>query len=262
GVLQMKQRLFMDLWSLKMPEGLDLEVSHHPLTMKCVANLVIAMQRLKGHGPESVLSTGFRDEHLLSIMLESLVEEQEVFERSSAPPPHFSRTGRLHCSLTDGQKRSLVLVQSSMELHAMLLQGGSSSRRVHLNMSTYVRPVAGAEARPVALCIKDTNLYLSCHKDGEEPALHLEVVKDKASLQRIGAESEQLRFLFYRRDSGVNLSTLASARFPGWYISTAPQDNRPLLLSQEGSDCELTFIISWYLLTCEVERPAQPHGCG
>uniref|UniRef100_A0A672JGE4 Interleukin-1 n=1 Tax=Salarias fasciatus TaxID=181472 RepID=A0A672JGE4_SALFA len=224
----------MDLWSLKMPEGLDLEVSHHPLTMKCVANLVIAMQRLKGHGPESVLSTGFRDEHLLSIMLESL----ETAVTSSAPPPHFSRTGRLHCSLTDGQKRSLVLVQSSMELHAMLLQGGSSSRRVHLNMSTYVRPVAGAEARPVALCIKDTNLYLSCHKDGEEPALHLEV-----SLQRIGAESEQLRFLFYRRDSGVNLSTLASARFPGWYISTAPQDNRPLLLSQEGSDCELTFIM-------------------
>ncbi|XP_029960732.1 interleukin-1 beta-like [Salarias fasciatus] len=233
----------MDLWGPKMPEGLDLEVSHHPLTMKHVASLVIAMQRLKGHGPESVLSTDFRDEHLLSIMLESLVEEQEIFERSSAPPAHFSRTGQIHCSLTDGQKRSLVLVQSSMELHAMLLQGGSSSRRVQLNMSTYVRPVVSTKGKPVALCIKDTNLYLSCHKDGEKPALHLEEVEDKASLQRIGAESDQLRFIFHKEESGVNLSTLASARFPGWYISTAPQDDQPVRMSQEESDYERTFII-------------------
>lgn len=62
------------MWSSKMPEGLDLEISHHPVTMKSIVNLIIAMERLKGGRSELLLSTEFRDENLLSIMLESIVE--------------------------------------------------------------------------------------------------------------------------------------------------------------------------------------------
>lgn len=62
-----------EMWSSKMPEGLDLEISEHPLKMKSVVNLVIALERLRGSSSES-LSTEFRDENLINMMLENVVE--------------------------------------------------------------------------------------------------------------------------------------------------------------------------------------------
>uniref|UniRef100_A0AAT9K460 Interleukin-1 n=1 Tax=Amphiprion clarkii TaxID=80970 RepID=A0AAT9K460_AMPCL len=222
-----------EMWSQKMPQGLDLEVSDHPITMRRVVNLIIATERLKAGRSETVLSTDFRDENLLNIMLESIVEEKIVFERNAVAPNQFSRTAVHQCNVTDSQKRSLVLVQNSMELHAVRLQGGSDNRKVQLNMSTYVHPAPTTEARPVALGIRDTNLFLSCHKEGDEPTLHLEEVTDKDSLLRISSEGDMVRFLFYKRDSGLNISTLMSARYPDWYISTAQQDNKPVEMCQE-----------------------------
>nr|XP_020441436.1 interleukin-1 beta-like [Monopterus albus]AJG42675.1 interleukin-1 beta [Monopterus albus]AJG42679.1 interleukin-1 beta [Monopterus albus] len=221
-----------EMWSPNLPKGLNLEISYHPMTMRRVVNLIIATERLKSRRSEAVLSTAFRDENLLNIMLESIVEVQTVFERGSAPPNHFSRTGQHQCSVTDSQKRSLILVHNSMELHAVMLQGGSDNRKIQLNMSTYVHPSPSTEARPVALGIKDTNLYLSCHKEEDKPTLHLETVEDKDSLSRINSETDMVRFLFYQRDTGVNISTLMSARFPDWYISTAEQDNMPVEICQ------------------------------
>nr|ALG62453.1 interleukin-1 beta [Etroplus suratensis] len=222
-----------EMWSLKMPKGLDLEISHHPKKMKSVVNLILAMERFKGSTSEPVLSTDFRDESLLTIMLESIVEEQIVLERTAAAPVQFSRTGEYQCSVTDSQKRSLVLVPNSMELHAVTLQGGSHNQKVQLAMSTYVHPTPSTEARPVALGIKGTNLYLSCHKNDDEPTLHLEEVTNKDSLSRISAESEMVRFLFYKRETGLGISTLMSARFPSWYISTAQNDNERVEMCQE-----------------------------
>uniref|UniRef100_A0A3Q3ITD2 Interleukin-1 n=1 Tax=Monopterus albus TaxID=43700 RepID=A0A3Q3ITD2_MONAL len=201
-----------EMWSPNLPKGLNLEISYHPMTMRRVVNLIIATERLKSRRSEAVLSTAFRDENLLNIMLESIVEVQTVFER--------------------GSKRSLILVHNSMELHAVMLQGGSDNRKIQLNMSTYVHPSPSTEARPVALGIKDTNLYLSCHKEEDKPTLHLETVEDKDSLSRINSETDMVRFLFYQRDTGVNISTLMSARFPDWYISTAEQDNMPVEICQ------------------------------
>ncbi|XP_047446906.1 interleukin-1 beta-like [Mugil cephalus] len=230
-----------DMWSPQMPKGLDLEISHHPLKMKHVVNLIIAMERLQAMASESVVGTDFRDENLLNIMLESIVEEKIVFEREAPAPALFSKTGEQQCTMTDSQKRSLV--QNSMELHAVTLQGGSDNRKVQLNMSTYVHPAPSADARPVALGIKDTALYLSCHMDDERPTLHLEEVTNKDSLSKISSESEMLRFLFYKRDTGVNISTLMSARFPDWYISTAQQDNKPVEMCQETAPRYRSFNI-------------------
>ncbi|KAF6727491.1 Interleukin-1 beta [Oryzias melastigma] len=249
-----------DMYRMKMSHGLHLEISHHPLTMRSVVNLIIAIDRLKAGRMEEVIGTDFRDENLLNVMLESILEgtsqevlnptqvtekaaatsthtallsERHVAERSSAPS-QFSRTGEYQCSVTDRQKRSLVLVKNSMKLLAVMLQGGSDSRKVQLNMSTYLHRDRTPEARPVALGIKDTKLYLSCHQDGDKPTLFLEEVEDNSSLSTIGQESENVRFLFYKQDTGGNLSTLTSARYPGWYISTATVDSEPVEMCQES----------------------------
>lgn len=61
-------------WTLKMAEGVDMEISNQPPKMRSVVNLIIAMERLKANASETLLSTEFRDEQLLSFMLESIVE--------------------------------------------------------------------------------------------------------------------------------------------------------------------------------------------
>ncbi|XP_035514459.1 interleukin-1 beta-like [Morone saxatilis] len=231
-----------EMWRSKMPQGLDLEVTHHPLTMRRVVNLIIAMERLKGFSSESLLSTEFTDDNLLNMVLENVVEEKIVFERGTTPAAQYSRRREVQCSVTDSEKRSLVVVPNSMELHAVMLQGGSDRCKVHLNMSTYLDRTPSAEAQTVALGIKGTNYYLSCHKDGEEPTLHLEAV-DKASLANITSDSDMVRFLFYKQDSGLNISTLMSVPFSNWYISTAEENNRPVQMCQETARRHRAFNI-------------------
>ncbi|XP_054630529.1 interleukin-1 beta isoform X2 [Dunckerocampus dactyliophorus] len=226
-----------------LPAGLHLEISRHPLTLRRVVNLVVAMERLKGNRARTALSTEFTEENLLNIMMEDIVEVINMPEGLPAPGDQFTRTGEYQCSVSDSQKKSLVLVQDSRELHAVTLQGGSSHRKVHLNMSTYVHPSPNTEARPVALGIKGTNLYLSCHQDGDTPTLHLESLEDGSSLTRIDSESESVRFLFYKRDSGVSNSTLMSARFPNWFISTAEEDNLPVEMCQRTANRYINFNI-------------------
>nr|UOV22685.1 interleukin 1beta [Oostethus manadensis] len=224
----------------RMPAGLGLEISSHPLTMKRLVNLVVAVERLKGKCGSPALAT---EKTLFSIMMGDVVEVIEIPQSVGASRNQFSRTGEYRCSVSDSQKKSLVLVRDSMELHAVTLQGGSSNRKVHLNMSTYVHPSPNTEAQPVALGIKDTNLYLSCHQDGNRPTLHLESLTDGSSLTRIESESEMVRFLFFKRDSGVSNSTLMSARFPNWFISTAEEDNLPVEMCQRAANRYINFSI-------------------
>nr|AFH88676.1 interleukin-1 beta [Trachidermus fasciatus] len=222
-----------NMWSSTMPEGLDFEISHHPLTMRQVVNLIIAMERFKGS--ESPISTEFRDEDLLNEILYSFEEEEIVLERGSAPQFEISWTGEEQCSMTDSEKRSVVRVPNSLELHAVMLQGGTDLKKVILNMSTYLHPAPTVQGRTVALGIKGTNLYLSCRMGGDTPTLHLEAVANKSLLSgsgtRISLDSDMVRFLFYRQDTGVNISTLMSVAYPDWYISTAPDNNKPLAMS-------------------------------
>ncbi|XP_077418373.1 interleukin-1 beta [Vanacampus margaritifer] len=223
-----------------LPAGLCLEVSRHPLTMRQVVNLVVAIERLKGSRKEMALGGQCSGENFLNIMMDDVIEVINLPE-GRARRNQFTRTGQYEVSISDSQKKSLVLLRDSMELHALTLQGGNSHRKVHLNMSTYVHPSPVTEAQPVALGIKGTDMYLSCQQEGDKPTLHLEEVQDRQTLMGVASESDMTRFLFYKSDSGVSLSTLASARFPSWFISTAEDNDMPVEMCQRTANRYISF---------------------
>ncbi|XP_059192896.1 interleukin-1 beta-like [Centropristis striata] len=234
-----------EMWSPKMPHGLDFEITEHPLTMRRVVNLIIAMERFKGsNASETTQGTEFRDENLLNIILENLVEERYVFGCESNPPVQIIKTDGYPCKVTDGEKRSLIRIPNSMQLHAVMLQGGvEPATKVHLNLSSYAHPAATVEGRTIALGIRGSDLYLCCRKDGAEPTLHLEAVTDDSSLASMSSDSDKVRFLFYEQVTGVNITTLMSVAFPDWYISTAEQNNKPLEMCLETAQRSRIFNI-------------------
>nr|CCN27133.1 Interleukin-1 beta [Plecoglossus altivelis] len=225
-------------WRSKMPHGVDLEISHHPFSMRKVADIIIALERLRGH--QNTLSSEVRDEDLLGMMLETVMEEKMVIRTGDdmdeemslrkcdcknnreeiARTAGFEKGQVVECSLVDCDKKHWVLM--AMELQAVRLQNGNDHRKVRLNLSSYRPPSSTQGARPVTLAIKGTQLYLSCSNSSGKPTLVLEEVTE--DLTTISPGSDKLRFLFYRRDTGVDSSTLMSARYTGWYISTGVQD--------------------------------------
>ncbi|KAK7933534.1 hypothetical protein WMY93_004430 [Mugilogobius chulae] len=245
-----KQKMESTMMSSPSLSPVNLEISHHPLTMRRVVNLVIAMERMKSSVARSLLSPDFRDEHLLSFMLESIIEERIVSELfatqsqftrlpESEPKPFYS--------VTDSQKRTIVLADRSMKLHAVMLQGGSDFRKVHLNMSTYrpptsQAPLPSAQGRPVALGIKGTQYYLSCHMEGSEASLHVETVSSSDLLSSISTNSDMMRFIFYKHDTGrTPVSSLRSACYPEWYISTTDVNNDVQMCREASSHSTFCF---------------------
>ncbi|XP_029915995.1 interleukin-1 beta-like [Myripristis murdjan] len=231
--------------SSKMPEGVDMEISCHPLTMKHVVNLVIAMERFKGSKLESALSSEFDDENFLNVMLDSIVEEEIVIELTSEPPTQsdYSKTLEFDCSLTDGQQKEWVQMQNSMELLGVMLQGGSNHHAVQIRMATYRHLPTDTNAQPVALGIKNSSFFLSCSEEGGKPTLHLETVANKDDLKKISKDSDMVRFLFYRHDQGLDISTFRSVRFPTWFISTAKTNNQPVDMCEQTANRNITFTV-------------------
>lgn len=62
-------------------------------------------------------------------------------------------------------------------------------------------------------------------------------------LRSINKDSDMVRFLFYRRDTGVDASTLMSAHFPDWYISTSAENDKPVAISHQNANRYKTFTI-------------------
>lgn len=70
-----------------------------------------------------------------------------------------------------------------------------------------------------------------------------QAVEDKEQLKSISSDSDMVRFLFYKHDMGVNLSTLVSVPYSNWYISTAQENNKPVEMCQESAQRHINFTV-------------------
>ncbi|XP_048877305.1 interleukin-1 beta [Brienomyrus brachyistius] len=223
--------------------GIKLEVTLHPHNMRQVVNLIIATHRIKNN--QRLNGTEFSDQELLSIMLESVVEEcvvKDVVDQTQSSDTVFTSLSRMEeCNVCDQYQKSLVLNEEGLELQAMWLQGGTFYHRVRLNLSTYVSPsLPGGYAQPVALGIAGTNLYLSCSMKQETPILQLEEVSNSSKLKIINAQADMARFLFFKRGSALTMTSFESAKYNGWYISTAKENGERVDMCTMQNSSRLT----------------------
>lgn len=68
-------------------------------------------------------------------------------------------------------------------------------------------------------------------------------MENRESLEAIGSNSDMKRFLFYKHLTGLNVSTLVSVLYSGWFISTAVENNRPVELCQVNAQRHRTFVV-------------------
>uniref|UniRef100_A0A8C9W2G5 Interleukin-1 n=1 Tax=Scleropages formosus TaxID=113540 RepID=A0A8C9W2G5_SCLFO len=213
-------------------EGVKLEVSLQAHNMRQVAHLIIAMQRMKN--TQRLQGTEFSDQELLNIMMENVIEESVVMtvqdQVDSGAVVYTSTSQEVKCNVADQYQKSLVLNEEALELQAMTLQGGSFQRRVQLNLSMYVTPsYSSGKGQPVTLGIVDTNLYLSCSSENGMPILQLEVkVNLMLQLQRKRLYPLHLSDTFLQKGDRTLHDHFESARYQGWFISTALQEREPV----------------------------------
>ncbi|KAI1900936.1 hypothetical protein AGOR_G00054960 [Albula goreensis] len=223
-------------------EGLQLEVTQHPHSLRQVANLIVMLQRMKhNHTP---VGTEFSDDDLLNIMLENVLEERVpshfVSDVESRASVFRSRT-TVGCSVCDEQQKSWVLNQWPLQLQAVMLQGSNMDLKVNLSLSTYMaRSFTDGASRPVALGIAGKDLYLSCSESDGKPVLQLEEITGKEMLKEIDAQGDMVRFLFLRKDSGFSSTTFESLKFRGWFISTAVENRMPVQMCHKEDDTRIT----------------------
>ncbi|XP_030623915.1 interleukin-1 beta [Chanos chanos] len=223
-------------------EGLHAEILQQPHNMPQVHEIISTLQRMEhDHCPKS---TEFSDDALYNIIMEKAVEECVVSNTWSSTKS-YTRTGRVvQCTVCDKVQKSLVLNKTIPELQAVILKGGSLDQRVRLNLSSYMAPGPQAsQGQPISLSIAGSDLYLSCSKTSENPALQLEVVKDKKALNNIKAQGDLARFLFFRRGTGLSINTFESVKFPGWFISTASEDKTVEMCEKDTPKRIIAFTI-------------------
>ncbi|KAK2823327.1 hypothetical protein Q7C36_019927 [Tachysurus vachellii] len=222
-------------------KGIRIEVTKEPLSMRSVANVVIALQRLKH--TQHVQSTEFTDQDLFTIFMENMIEESIAIDLKCSESQSYSMQDKaVQCTICDKSKRALVRRDKLPILLAITLKGGNEENKAWFNLSAYNPPNCrgNAKGQPVCLGIVKSNLYLSCTMQNDTPFLGIEEVKDKESLKTIKENDGTERFLFLRNGPGDSLNTFESVKYPGWFMTTSKDDFKPVqMTNQQTSHLQL-----------------------
>ncbi|KAF5906852.1 interleukin-1 beta-like, partial [Clarias magur] len=154
-------------------KGLRIEVTKEPLSMRSIANVVIALQRLKHI--ERVQSTEFSDRELFNIFMENVIEETIVINLNCSESKLYSRQDKVvQCTICDKSKKTLV--HSFPYLLAFTLKGGNEVNKARFNLSAYTPPNCKDSSKGQAVClgIVKSNFFLSCTSDNGTPSLVIE----------------------------------------------------------------------------------------
>nr|CCV66726.1 interleukin-1 family member 2 [Sparus aurata] len=226
--------------TFRLEDGLDLVVTHNPMSLQCVVNLMLAVNRLKKSLPRC--GKGLSDDELCCVILDSLVEDSivktsenfTVGEKRSM----FKRFGSVNlCTLCDTSKKDVICVSEEMKLQAITLKGGHCERKVNFRLSKYI-DTCQSEGQPVVLSITN-NLHISCSMKDGRPVLNLEECSE-AKLQTINKDDDMDRFLFYRTDKGLSHITFESVKYRGWFISTCEGEEQPVEMCEADATRRLT----------------------
>ncbi|XP_062934693.1 interleukin-1 beta [Cynocephalus volans] len=224
---QMKN-CFQDL-DLCCPEGaIELQISHQHYNhnFRQVVSIIVAMEKLRKKMLVPCAKASQNGD--LSSLL-SLIFEEEFVIWDDAHECDAVRS--LNCTLHDTEQKCLVL-SGPYELKALHLNNQNLNKQVVFSMS-FVQGEESNDKIPVALGLKDKNMYLSCVMKDNKPTLQLESVDPKIYPKK----KMEKRFVFNKIEI-KNKVEFESANFPNWYISTSQAENMPVFLGdgQNGQD--------------------------
>ncbi|XP_037383710.1 interleukin-1 beta isoform X2 [Talpa occidentalis] len=233
GPKQMKQ-CFQDLDLISQEDdGIEFQISSQLYNKKFrrVVSIIVTVEKLRNMlVPDSLT---FRNDNLRSLFLFIFEEEPILCDEDDDDllcdaPPRW-----LNCRLQDIEQKSLVL-SDACQLHALHLRGESLDQQVVFCMS-FVQGEETNNKIPVALGLKDKNLYLSCVMKDGKPTLQLETVDPKMYPKKKMEE----RFVFNKTAIKEHFE-FESAQFPNWYISTSQAEQMPLFLGNTRGNQDIT----------------------
>ncbi|XP_008698340.2 interleukin-1 beta [Ursus americanus] len=215
-------------------EGIQLHISHQlqNKSLRHFVSVVVALEKLKKISlPCSQL---FQDDDLKNVF--SCIFEEEPIISEACDDDALVCDAPLQsvdCKFRDVNQKSLVLY-NSYELRALHLNGSSVNQQAVFRMS-FVQGDESSNKIPVALCIKEKNLYLSCVMKDGKPTLQLEMLDPRVYPKK----KMEKRFVFNKTQIKHRLE-FESSQFPNWYISTSQAEEMPVFLGNTKGGQDIT----------------------
>ncbi|XP_042327487.1 interleukin-36 alpha-like isoform X2 [Sceloporus undulatus] len=119
-------------------------------------------------------------------------------------------------------------------------KGSNSSEELLTVVPNTGTPQADKNIFPIFMGLQDGKHVLSCAESGGRPQLQ---IADE-DIMNLYQKNEPLKtFTFLNHTGGSNQETCSfeSAAFPGWFISTSSEANKPISLEREGGAAITTF---------------------